>query len=352
MLKSWQPGAALLALLFGVSGIGWSQQDPAGEQDGPVQTVEPEPPAAAPPQPWIDRAHEDVHALIWRSAMHVDRMFGSGTDEKTYQEQATGSITPALLWDQYGGWSQKFRFRVKLPLPQLDERYHAFIGTFNRDEYVTERDQQSGAIPQQHARGEVEEDQTLIGIGYRQPQKAAGRWEVDGGMRLSFPLDPFVKAGYRYQRGDPDHTRMILRETAFWQNSEGFGITSRIDLERAVADVWWVSLTASATLAQRTKGVRGYSSLTAYRGLSDHQAVAMQAFVSGEQGAEVPVGEYGFKAAYRQTVLRDWLVLEIRPSVTWPKEHPYESRAASWGLGVGLEILFGEEGFQPRPATF
>jgi hypothetical protein len=66
----------------------------------------------------------------------------------------------------------------------------------------------------------------------------------------------------------------------------------------------------------------------------------------------VPVQEYGFKAAYRQAVMRDWLVMEVRTSLTWPKEYPDQPRAPSWGVGVGFEMFFGTDEFLARPITF
>ena len=339
-------------LLLGMRNVAWAQ-DPLHQQ-----TVE-EAPATVPDADaesldsptWLDRTHSGVHALVWRSARKIDSMFGGNADDELYQDQTRGSITPAVLWDEFGGFSDKFRFRVKVPIPRIDERFDAFIGTFNREEYVTGREQESGAIPQQHAGGQVGDDETLVGIRFRQP-KEGGRWESDAGLRIRSPLDPFVKGGWRYERGDPEHVRLTWRETVFWQNSEKFGLTSRLDLERVVDDKWTVRWIGSGTISQRTEGVRGYTSLTAYRGFGDQRAFGAQIFTAGEFDAAVPVGEYGLKVAYRQAILRDWLVLEIRPSLTWPKTEPSEPRKASWGLGIGIEMYLGGDKFEPRPATF
>ena len=283
--------------------------------------------------------------------MKVDGWFGSQAPEETYMNATRGSITPILLWDEFNGLNQKFRFRVKMPLPNLDERYNAFIGTFSRDEFVTERDQASGAIPRQGTRGTVEEDETLLGIQFRE-RGGGGRFEADAGIRLRSPIDPFVKGGYRFRHKFAGTTLLTLRETGFWQNSEGLGVTSRVDLERAFEHDALIRWTISGTISQESEGVRGYTALTVYRGLSGNRAVAAQLFTASESDADVPVGEYGIRAAYRQRVLRDWLVLELRPSVTWPKDDPAQPRSASWGFGIGLEMFFGEDEFQARPTTF
>src|SRR5690606_6199749 len=101
-----------------------------------------------------------------------------------------------------------------------------------------------------------------------------------------------------------------------------------------------------------SEGVYGYTSLNALRGLPNRRALAFEAFLDGETDAEVPLHEYGFKAAYRQSIARDWLVLEVRTSVTWPKEDRMEHRKPSWGAGIGFEMFFGTDEFLARPFTF
>lgn len=332
-----------------VTACGWvlAGVNAAHAQEREVSATEP---VASESDQWIDHLHDGVFSLVWRSGRYVDRMFGDPLEEAEYQERVKGSITPAVFWDEFNGFDQKFRFRVKVPVPRLDERYDAFIGTFSRDEYVTEREQQSGAIARQHTGGGIEEDETLLGIRFREPKER--RFEADAGLRLRSPIDPFVKVGYRYERGSPERLLFRWKETLFWQNSEEFGFTTRVDLERIVDDTWFVRWTGSGTLSEETEGVRGYSSLTAYRGFPGRRAVGMQIFTEGEFDAAVPLGEYGIRVAWRQSILRDWLVLEIRPSVTWPKESPEEPREASWGVGIGFEMFFGEDGFEARPATF
>ena len=298
--------------------------------------------------PWIDRAHAGVFNAVWRSAMRMDQWFGSSADEAAYM-QTSGSIAPALLYDDYDGFQPRLRFQVDVPLPQINERFHAFIGRVNRDEYVTEREPGSGAFARQY--GPTEDDETLFGIRYREP-KQGGRFAADAGVRLRTPLDPFVKGSYRFDRGSTESTLFSLRETVFWQNSEKFGLTSRFDVERVVQEAWLLRGTLSGTISERTEGVRGYAAFNAIRGLPNRRAICAELFSKGEFDADVPLGDYGVKLAYRRSVSRDWLVLETRLSLTFPKEHPWEQREATWGVGVGMEMFFGTDAFLARPVTF
>src|SRR4051812_11765341 len=207
--------------------------------------------------PWIDRAHNGMFNAVWRSAMRMDQWFGSHYDENAYQ-QTSGSIAPALLWDQFDGFQPRLRFQVDVPLPQLNERFHAFIGRVNRDEFVTERQPGSGAFARQY--GPVEDDETLLGLRYRSP-KQGGYFDADAGLRITTPLDPFIKGSYNFNRGSSERTLVSFREIAFWQNTEKFGFTSRVDVERMIDDVWLLRGTVSGTISQRTEGVKGYTAV-------------------------------------------------------------------------------------------
>jgi hypothetical protein len=300
--------------------------------------------------PFIDRAHLAVWNTTWHSAMRMDGWFGGVNEgDETIYQRTSGSIAPALLWDRFDGLTPRLRFDVDVPLPHMNSSLHAFVGRVNRDEYVTERSPASGAFAQQY--GPLQEDETLFGIRYRQP-KQGGHWEADAGIRFRSPLDPFVKGSYRINRGSSENTLYSFRETAFWQNSEQFGFTSRIDIERIVRDAWLLRWTGSGTISQETEGVRGYTSLSMVRGLPNRRAVAAEIFTQGEFDAAVPTQNFGVKVAYRRSIARDWLVLETRVSCTFPRELLTQERITNWGFGIGLEMFFGTSEFLARPVTF
>jgi hypothetical protein len=326
--------------------------DPGQEHYDPSKSAKPPDFAYEVPDPvtvpFIDRAHLKVWNTVWRSSMRTDQWFGSTADEAIYQ-QASGSIAPALLWDKFDGLTPRLRFDADMPLPHLNARLHAFIGRVNRDEFVTERSPQSGAFAKQY--GPLEDDETLFGIRYREP-KQGGHFTGDAGIRLRSPIDPFVKGSYRFMRGTSERTLYSFRETAFWQNSEGFGFTSRVDVERIFKDTWMLRWTGSGTISQETEGVRGYTALTMMRGLPLRRAIAAEVFTTGEFDAPVPTENYGVKFAYRRSVARDWLVMETRVSCTFPREELTQDRITNWGIGVGFEMFFGTGEFLARPVTF
>ena len=336
------------------AGAAFAQVQPPSTPQA-VPTPPPTPAEAAPQGPetddqWLDRAQEGVYDMVWKSAMHLDRWFGAQEPPSAYQG-ASGSLTPSLLWDQFDGFQPKLRFRVEMPLPGLNERFNAFVGRVDPNEYISESAPESGALPRQY--GPIDQEQTLAGISYRTPPKQGSRFDAGAGVRLKFPLDPYVKGSYVYERGDSMSGLLSLRETVFWQNSEHAGVTSRVDLEKLfLRDLWLLRWTTSLSFSERSQGVYGYSAITAIRGLPNRRAIAFEAGIDGMSDMPVPVHEYGFKAAYRQAVVRDWLVMEVRSSLTWPREKLEQERSPSWGVGIGFEMFFGTDEFLARPVTF
>lgn len=299
---------------------------------------------------WLDRTHQDVYDAVWLSSMHVDRWFGSERDEEVYQHGAYGSLAPALLWDQYNHLRTMLRFNANFPLPQIDERFHAFVGRVNPEEFISERDEPSGAFQRQY--GPNTEDQTIFGLSFHQPSKQGGYFDFGAGVRIATPMDPYIKGSYVFERGASERGLLSLRETLFWDNSDGVGVTSRMDLEHIFNLRWLVRWTVSGTVAQETQGTRGYTAVLAMRGFPNRHAIALEIGMDGETKAPVPLHDYGMKVAYRQSIARRWLIMEIRTSVDWPKDFIDQHRSRSFGVGIGFEMLFGTEEFLARPVTF
>ena len=301
------------------------------------------------PYRWLDTTRRVLFNTMWKSAEHVDRWFGSSQDDAVYR-QVYGSIAPAMLYSQYDGLRTQVRFNMNFPLPAANDRLHAFVGRFDPNEFITERDEPSGAIPRTY--GPPTEDQTLLGIGYHQPDKQGSRFDAGAGIRLGFPMDPYIKGSYIFERGTSETGLFSLRETLFWQNSDGAGETTRVDLERIFDRTWLARYTISGTRSQMSQGLRGYTSILLLHGLPDRRAIAFEVGSDGQTEAPVQLHDYGFKAAYRQGILRRWLIMEIRASVDWPRDFIYQRRTASLGVGFGFEMLLGTEEFLARPVTF
>jgi hypothetical protein len=283
--------------------------------------------------------------------MHVDRWFGSEEPDWAY-EQASGSIVPGVLYSRFYGMQTLTRFLGDVPLPQLSDSLHAFIGRLNPEEFISESQAASGALPNPYA--PYPTDQTLFGIQYNQPVHPGVQWDTGAGLPLTFSrFDPYFKGGYLYELGSPDEGVAIFRQDAFYQSTQGgFGVTSRLDLQRLINPGLLLSWTASTTYAQRSYGWNSYSTADVYFSYAESRAIVLELSIDGVTQAQVPLQDYGGRVAYRRSILRDWLILELRAGLDWPKYYVWQHRELSPGVGVAFEMEFGAQTFLARPVTF
>jgi hypothetical protein len=222
----------------------------------------------------------------------------------------------------------------------------------NRDDFVSESDQPFGALSGWRS-GDSEEEQTLAGLIYSQPERKGGSFSASVGARVrSSQLDPYAKVSYRYRRILWGDALFAVKQTVFYQLSEQFGLTTRLDFERMLSERWHMAWRGAATISEGTEGVRGTTHLTFTRNLPGRQALVSRLELDFDTAPPIPIAEFGVKVAYRRSVIRDWLILELQTSVTWPHHLREHSRKASWGFGLGCEIYFGNQEFSSRPVTF
>lgn len=291
---------------------------------------------------WIDRMQASLYRSMCMTAAQFDGFFGNARFDDEYQA-THGSLAVGVLWDERDHFDESVRFRVDLKLPQMGNRLSAFVGKVDRDEFVTEQRDDFDTLPRQF--GRQADDEVLLGVGYSQPGRRGGRFDASIGTRLDALTEPYVKGTYRIAVPLLERNLLRLRETVFWEDSERLGATTRFDLERLITDDFLARWTASATISQESEGVRWFSHVTLFQNLGSGRAVSYQLGVIAESDREVPITDYGLRLIYRRSIFdRDWLFLELRANVTWPRESLLESREPVLGAGVAMEMMFGERG--------
>ena len=289
---------------------------------------------------WIDRMQSALYKSMCSTAVWFDGFFGSARFDDEYQA-THGSLAVGTLWDEHDHWDPSVRFRLQIELPHMSDRFSGFIGKVDADEFVTEQRDDFDTLPRQF--GQEVDDKVLFGLGYSEPRGPGGHFDASVGTSLESPTEPYAKVTYRIAVPLLERNLLRLRESVFWEESERLGATTRIDLERLFTDDLLGRWTASATFTQETEGVRWFSQLTLYQNLHEGRAISYQVGITSESDNDVPITDYGLRVIYRRSIFdREWLFLELRSSITWPREDLTEHREANLGAGVAVEMMFGE----------
>ena len=293
---------------------------------------------------WIDNIQYAVTSTVDATARWVDRFFG---DPRWFDDQpiddskyatSVGRLSIGPTWDQADGWGTISSLRARFFLPHMENRFSAVIGRLGFDEFMAGDDSvQPGLI-----REIGDDNEWLLGLGYDPVIQDRRRLSFGAGLRARLNFDPYLRVRYLMQGQLDDRSQLRWQSVGFWRDSDGFGISQRLDYEISIGERWLGRWSGRGVFAQRTEGFRWRTSGSLFYLYSNNRAYAAEIWARGETAHTVPTEDYGVRAIYRQRYLREWFFVEPWVGMHWPREELHQNRKASWIVGLRLEIIFGE----------
>lgn len=295
----------------------------------------------------LQRVRRGLTVTACASSAWLDGLFG---DQIYYDDyHAThGTVTVGGLWSDYDGFDPRLRFRARLQLPQWDERISAFAGRVGEDDYISDTENDFQALPSRQF-GTLEDESVLVGLGYSKPDRTGNDFDLGVGVRVDWPLDPYARARYEIVRPFAERYVFTARETVFWQNTEGFGTTTRINFDRVFSDRYLLRWSNLGKYTEETIGLEWYTQLTLFQSIGQRTGLAWQAQVEGATDNEVQLTRHAVRLIMRRQLTPDWLILELRGGVGWPRRKLSEERDASPEIGIAVEMQFGPKRNRVRP---
>lgn len=295
----------------------------------------------------LQRVRRSLTVTACASSAWLDGLFG---DQIHYDEyHAThGTVTAGGLWSNYDGFDPRLRFRARLQLPQWDERISAFAGRVGEEDYISDTEGDFDALPTRQF-GTLEDESVLLGLGYSSPKRTGNDFDAGVGVRVDIPLDPYARARYEVVRSFAERYVFSARETVFWQNTEGFGTTTRINMDRVLSDRFLLRWSNLGKYTEETIGLEWYTQLTLFQSVGQRTGLAWQAQVEGSTDNEVQLTRHAVRLIMRRQLNPEWLILELRGGVGWPRRKLSEDREASPEIGIAFEMQFGEKRDRVRP---
>jgi hypothetical protein len=295
----------------------------------------------------LQRVRRSLTVTACASSAWIDGLFGDQIHYDDYHA-TYGTVTAGGIWSDYDGFDPRLRFRARLQLPQWDERISAFAGRVGEDDYISDTEGDFQALPTRQF-GTLEEESVLLGLGYSSPERTGNDFDAGVGVRVDWPLDPYARARYEIVRAFAEKYVFSARETVFWQNTEGFGTTTRINLDRVISDRFLLRWSNVGKYTEQTIGLEWFSQMTLFQSIGLRTGLAWQAQIEGATDNEVPLTRNAVRLIMRRQLTPEWLILEVRGGVAWPRRKLTEEREASPEIGVAFEMQFGERRDRIRP---
>ncbi len=318
-------------------------EGPPAEDTGPMEIC------AQPKEEMtvLERVRRSLTVTACASSAWLDGLFGDQIHYDDYHA-TYGTVTAGGLWSDYDGFDPRLRFRARLQLPQWDERISAFAGRVGEEDYISDTEGDFDALPTRQF-GNLEDESVLLGLGYSSPNRTGNDFDAGVGVRVDLPLDPYARARYEVVRAFAERYVFSVRETGFWQNTEGFGTTTRVNLDRVMSERFLLRWSNLAKYTEETLGVEWYTQFTLFQSIGQRTGLAWQAQTEGATDNEVQLTRHSARLIVRRQLTPEWLILEVRGGVSWPRRKLEEKREASPEVGIAIEMQFGQKRDRLRP---
>lgn len=294
---------------------------------------------ATEPEQLLDRTQRTVDSLVLGTARRVDNLFGSaGVGEEA--SITRGRLSVGGQWDQRDGFRSRLRLRARYRLPALNNRTALLLGRGDADDLVDgSGDDNIDTLPNRF--NDFEDEDWLLGVGFSRDATLRRGWSFGAGVRIASPLEPFVRATYRWNRNFGEQWLWRVEPRVFVQNQRGAGVSFQNTVDYAANPSWLIRSWSIGVVEEEVEGLSWTSKLIAYHNLNRKSAFSYAVYGSGETDFEVPIKDYGIELRYRRQIAREWLFIELLGRLNWPREFIEEVRESNLGIGIEFELQFG-----------
>lgn len=291
------------------------------------------------PEPLLDRTQRTVEDVVVGTAQTVDNIFGSADVE----EDATvtrGRLSVGGQWDERDGLRERIRLKARVGLPAVNKRTSLLLGRGDVNDFVDgSSDDNIDTLPDRF--NDFQDEDWLLGVGYSRDATLRRGWSFGAGVRMATPLEPFVRATYRWHKAFGDDWLWRVEPRIFLQNQRGAGISIQNTLDHVFNESWLLRSYSIFVAEEEVEGVSWTTKLIAYRNLTAKAAMSYAVYATGETDYEVPLRDYGIELRYRRQISREWLFIELLTYINWPRDFLIEERERNIGIGIEFEMQFG-----------
>lgn len=263
----------------------------------------------------LDEYHAYMVDKIRNQTLWFDDFFGDIRAEEEDRPSSFVRLRTVARYTEGEGMTFPIRLRANLELPRVNRRLHLVIFGGNRED---DRWQEPGDSIDSSLKREEDKDWTNLGLRYMLYKTLRERLHFGGGLSVRWPLDYYMRARYERLLYSGGNKTLRFSETGFWNSLNGFGETTRIDLEKDLGDGLYGRISLFGTYSENVSGLQWGAEINLFRQLTEQSALAFDVGAYGLSEPSMRVGTYRIASRYRRNFLRPWLFFEIEPEVLFP----------------------------------
>ncbi len=297
---------------------------------------------------WFDRTQDYLSRGVCGVASWFDGFFGGKREEEENVNRFV-RVTNSLKWQQNNGVDFKTRVRARIQLPRFKERFNLIISG-EEDRTISETLSQEDEFKEKDPNiktpkaSSTDSGKHSLGIRWNIIREPTSSFSISGKLRFSsLEVKPAIIGRYRYTHGLGPYALSRTTQTLFWYRKEGFGETTRLDLERLTTPETLLRWSVVGTYSELSDGIDWGVEASLFHEFSPKKALSFDIAVWGSTLPSIATENYRIGIRYRRNFYRPWLFFEIEPELSWPKMENSDQREATPAIMLRLEFLFGHK---------
>lgn len=294
---------------------------------------------------WYDLSHAYLSKKFCEPAVAFDNFFG---DDRSLEEDRPGTYARwrnDIVWNEGSQLTFHTELRAKLRLPKINKRLKLIISEEHDDNIDNPLTNEPGdTTTQQTAAEQNKQDDSSnssIALEYDIKSQATYSTSFRVGIKTQFPLKPHTSFRYRYTHPFGDNYLFRFTETVFWRKWEGFGETSRFDIEKLVNPNTLARTSLKKTFSETSDGVDIDTSVGVFYKVSARAGLSIDLVTAASTRPNTVITNYGVISKYRRNFYRKWLFFEVIPEINWPRDENDHYEGVNT-LTMRLDIQFWE----------
>jgi len=283
---------------------------------------------------FLDPQQQTVSEYLRSFTTKMDRFFAASKTLDDHTDSYMNLILDTTFYE--GGVTEvKPRLKFRLRLPQTQKKLKLLIES-DPDEKRDTRDLETRSLDT--TRTQDQNSGVYAGVEKDIPNDSKWKVRPSLGIRLRSPLDWYTR--FYISRDEYfDVWKVYLKETVYWFDSTGFGSDTTMDWDRYLTPDLIFRSGSFLRYTHERKQFDMSQSLNLIHQLSQNRSVIYKAAVFADSEPAIYATGYLLNINYRQNLHKNFLFLELQPSILyekttgWEPEHQFFIRLEAFYRG-------------------
>jgi hypothetical protein len=286
---------------------------------------------------WMDKTElyfaESVHEL----STFIDEGLAKEEGEESLTNRSYLKLKYKSEYTHYGYFDSDERVSIRVDLPHVKDNWNLIFET-DPEDYNSLESKQRG-LSTSNSKDSI--DGAIGGVRLQDGELRHWRTNLDLGVKLRWPLDPFTRADIRRVEELSENWTTQFKQELFYYHSVGSGSLTELNFYHATNDDFSqiFKVGSSAQYIYEDDNWEVLFLLNYFDRISSNHLIEYSTGVSFEPNLADEVSNSWISVAWRQKLYSNWLYLSLIPQVDAPREFDYQPNA---GFRMELEAVFSK----------